>query len=97
MRPLQPNPNSAAHSYEPGSMDAPSTIYLTVADKDGNMVSLIQSNYRGMGSGMTPWGLGFVLQNRGEGFNLAEVFFKHLCSWQTPISYHNSWFYYKRW
>ncbi|MDH5501162.1 MAG: gamma-glutamyltransferase family protein, partial [Gammaproteobacteria bacterium] len=38
------------------------TVYLTVADSDGNMVSLIQSNYRGMGSGMTPGDLGFVLQ-----------------------------------
>jgi gamma-glutamyltranspeptidase/glutathione hydrolase len=66
------NPNRAARRYEPGAMDTPSTIYLTVADKDGNMVSLIQSNYRGMGSGMTPWGLGFVLQDRGEGFNLEE-------------------------
>jgi gamma-glutamyltranspeptidase/glutathione hydrolase len=46
------------------------TIYLTTADADGNMVSLIQSNYRGMGSGMTPPGLGFILQNRGELFNL---------------------------
>ena len=44
------------------------TIYLTTADKDGNMVSLIQCNYRGMGSGMTPPGLGFVLQDRGELF-----------------------------
>ena len=42
------------------------TIYLTVADKDRNMVSLIQSNYRGMGSGMCPPGLGFGLQDRGE-------------------------------
>ncbi len=46
------------------------TIYLTTADKDGNMVSLIQSNYRGMGSGMTPPGLGFILQDRGELFSL---------------------------
>jgi len=46
------------------------TIYLTVSDKDGNMVSLIQSNYRGMGSGMTPGDLGFVLQDRAELFNL---------------------------
>lgn len=60
----------AARILEPGLPNGPNTIYLTVADKDGNMVSLIQSNYRGMGSGMTPPGLGFVLQNRGEGFTL---------------------------
>ncbi|MGQ4276363.1 gamma-glutamyltransferase [Pseudidiomarina sp. E22-M8] len=48
------------------------TIYLTTADQQGNMVSLIQSNYRGMGSGVTPTGLGFVLQNRGELFALEE-------------------------
>jgi gamma-glutamyltranspeptidase/glutathione hydrolase len=48
------------------------TIYLTTADVHGNMVSLIQSNYRGMGSGMTPPGLGFVLQDRGELFSLKE-------------------------
>lgn len=46
------------------------TIYMTVADKNGMMVSLIQSNYRGMGSGMTPPGLGFILQDRGEQFVL---------------------------
>jgi gamma-glutamyltranspeptidase / glutathione hydrolase len=54
---------------QPGSSD---TIYLATADRDGNMVSLIQSNYRGMGSGMTPPGLGFILQNRGEMFVLQE-------------------------
>jgi len=48
------------------------TIYLTTADRWGNMVSLIQSNYRGMGSGMTPPGLGFVLQDRGQLFVLKE-------------------------
>ncbi|MEX0976089.1 MAG: gamma-glutamyltransferase [Woeseia sp.] len=46
------------------------TVYLTVADGEGNMVSLIQSNYAGMGSGMTPGELGFMLQNRGELFSL---------------------------
>ncbi len=46
------------------------TIYLTTADKDGNMVSLIQSNYRGMGSGVVVPGLGFVFQDRGELFSL---------------------------
>lgn len=46
------------------------TTYLTVADKDGMMVSLIQSNYRGMGSGLVPDGLGFMLQDRGELFAL---------------------------
>ena len=51
------------------------TVYLSVADEDGNMVSLIQSNYRGMGSGMTPPGLGFILQNRGELFTLESGHF----------------------
>ena len=46
------------------------TIYLTTADKDGNMVSLIQSNYRGMGSGVTVPGLGFIFQDRGELFSM---------------------------
>lgn len=63
------NPDRAAKRVDAG-LNEGDTIYLTVADKDGNMVSLIQSNFRGMGSGMTPTGLGFVLQNRGELFNL---------------------------
>ena len=66
------NPNRAANRYDVGKPNGPSTIYLTVADKDGNMISLIQSNYRGMGSGMTPDKLGFVLQDRGEMFSLKE-------------------------
>jgi gamma-glutamyltranspeptidase/glutathione hydrolase len=45
---------------------------MTVADGDGNMISLIQSNYRGMGSGMIPTGLGFILQDRGEQFNIQD-------------------------
>ncbi len=46
------------------------TTYLTVADKDGMMVSLIQSNYVGMGSGLVPDGLGFMLQDRGALYSL---------------------------
>ncbi|WP_432200020.1 gamma-glutamyltransferase [Erythrobacter sp. W53] len=46
------------------------TTYLTVVDGDGLMVSLIQSNYRGMGGGLTPDGLGFMFQDRGELFSL---------------------------
>ncbi len=63
----------AAKEYphgDPNALRDGDTIYLTTADVQGNMVSLIQSNYRGMGSGMTPPGLGFILQNRGELFNL---------------------------
>ncbi|MFQ5548324.1 MAG: gamma-glutamyltransferase [Woeseia sp.] len=66
--------NKAALSYPAGDdlLEAGDTIYLTVADKDGNMVSLIQSNYGGLGSGMTPGDLGFILQDRGELFSLVD-------------------------
>jgi len=63
--------NRAATGVQPGVIaDTDNTVYLTVADKEGNMVSFIQSNYRGMGSGMVPPGLGFMLHNRGESFSL---------------------------
>lgn len=62
----------AANSYPAGnaSLEEGDTIYLTVADKDGMMVSFIQSNFRGMGSGVIPKNCGFILQNRGELFDL---------------------------
>ncbi|HRO25838.1 MAG TPA: gamma-glutamyltransferase [Luteimonas sp.] len=63
----------ALREVQPGTpkqLDEGDTIYLTVADSEGMMVSLIQSNYRGMGSGMAPPGLGFILQDRGEQFVL---------------------------
>jgi len=59
-----------AGNYTAGKLSHGDTVYLTVADKDGTMISLIQSNYRGMGSGMVPPNLGFMLQNRGELFDL---------------------------
>ncbi|MEK7256062.1 MAG: gamma-glutamyltransferase [Bacteroidota bacterium] len=61
-----------AGKYSAGEISPRETIYLTVADGEGNMVSLIQSNFRGMGSGMVPPGLGFMLHDRGQFFNLEE-------------------------
>ena len=63
------NMSTAAKRFDAGLEDG-DTIYLTVADKYGNMVSLIQSNYRGMGSGIVPDNSGFMLQDRGEMFNM---------------------------
>ena len=62
----------AAQTYPAGEFPGTKsdTVYLSVAEPEGNMVSLIQSNFRGMGSGMTPGDLGFVLQDRGELFSL---------------------------
>jgi len=62
--------NKVAKTDEAGILKNGDTIYLTAADQYGNMISLIQSNYRGMGSGMVPPGLGFMLQDRGELFSL---------------------------
>lgn len=68
------NMNVAADTYPAGDFEIENgnTTYLTVADKDGNMVSLIQSIYSEFASGMVPDGLGFVLQNRGQMFNVQD-------------------------
>jgi gamma-glutamyltranspeptidase/glutathione hydrolase len=66
-------PDSILTDLRPGQ--APSrgdTTYFCTADADGMMVSFIQSNYRGMGSGLSPDGLGFMFQNRGELFALQD-------------------------
>ena len=62
----------AARRYDGGlpQLEHGDTIYLTTADADRNMVSLIQSNYRGFGSGICPADLGFCLQDRGQLFDL---------------------------
>lgn len=56
----------------PSRLDHGDTVYLTVADSTGMMVSLIQSNYWEMGSGLVPDGLGFMLQDRGALFSMEE-------------------------
>jgi gamma-glutamyltranspeptidase/glutathione hydrolase len=66
------DPNRANKHVDPGNpaLDQGDTIYLCAADDEGNMVSLIQSNYRGMGSGIVVPGLGFMFQDRGELFSM---------------------------
>ena len=66
------NPDRAARQVAPGNpvLKDGDTIYLTTADDEGNMVSLIQSNYRGMGSGVVVPGLGFMFQDRGELYSM---------------------------
>jgi gamma-glutamyltranspeptidase / glutathione hydrolase len=77
----------AATRVEAGNpaLEEGDTVYLTVADRHGNMVSLIQSNYRGMGSGMAPASLGFVLQDRGELFDLAPGRFNSYAPGKRPF------------
>ncbi|HEU5138254.1 MAG TPA: gamma-glutamyltransferase [Steroidobacteraceae bacterium] len=69
---IKPERAGLEYPAAPKPVDEGDTIYLTVADSAGNMVSLIQSNYRGMGSGMTPTRCGFILQDRGELFSLED-------------------------
>ena len=75
-RARQIDPKKAACHVEPSQLpgvtasSGSDTIYLTVVDGEGNIVSLIQSNYAGFGSGLVPKGGGFMLQNRGTLFTL---------------------------
>jgi gamma-glutamyltranspeptidase/glutathione hydrolase len=67
------DPTLAAERADPGRpFDHGETIYLTVADREGNMVSFINSVFEYFGSGVVAPGTGFVLQNRGAGFTLEE-------------------------
>ncbi len=61
-----------AGSYGAGAPASGGTVYLCAADAEGRMVSLIQSNYRGFGSGVVVPGTGIALHNRGAGFSLAS-------------------------
>ncbi|HET7440319.1 MAG TPA: gamma-glutamyltransferase family protein, partial [Terriglobales bacterium] len=62
--------NKADCAVPPGSPPMSDTTYLSVVDREGNIVSLIQSNYEAFGSGVTVRGMGFVLQDRGALFSL---------------------------
>ncbi|MEM5516129.1 gamma-glutamyltransferase family protein [Henriciella sp. AS95] len=64
------DPPEAGFGAADAALNDGDTTYLTVVDKDGMMVSLIQSNYRGMGSGLVADGLGFMFQDRGQLFSL---------------------------
>jgi gamma-glutamyltranspeptidase/glutathione hydrolase len=72
------DPAKAACQVEPATLagvtdaEGKDTIYMSVIDKDGNIVSLIQSNYSGFGSGLVPPGAGFMLHNRGGLFTLEK-------------------------
>ena len=78
---------TAASRYDAGNpaLREGDTIYLTVADADRNMVSLIQSNYRGFGSGMCPGDLGFCLQDRGEMFDMTPGRFNSYAPGKRPF------------
>jgi gamma-glutamyltranspeptidase / glutathione hydrolase len=64
------DPNRANCDVAPGALHGSDTTYLSVVDKDGNILSLIQSNYDAFGSDVTVRGMGFVLQDRGALFKL---------------------------
>ena len=79
------NLKKASKIYNPGDIESGDTIYLTVADKFGNMISLIQSNYRGMGSGIIPDNSGFMLQDRGEMFSMDKNHMNALKGGKRPF------------
>ena len=64
------NPGKANCNVAPGAPPTSDTTYLSVVDREGNIVSLIQSNYEAFGSGVVVRGMGFVLQDRGALFSL---------------------------
>ena len=69
---------------KPGSPFSGGTIYLCTADNEGNMVSLIQSNYKGFGSGIVVPGTGIALNDRASGFSLNPESDNYLQPWKKP-------------
>ncbi len=88
---IDPRRAAAAPGHgDPLALRAGDTIYLTTADEDGNMVSLIQSNYNGFGSGVTVERFGFGLQNRGSSFALEDGHAERLRARQAAVPYYYS-------
>ncbi|MCF7889983.1 gamma-glutamyltransferase family protein [Candidatus Bipolaricaulota bacterium] len=75
---------SRAGEFAPGSPGEEGTVYLATADGDGNMVSFIQSNYAGFGSGIVIPETGIALQNRGNLFSLDEEDYNQLEGGKRP-------------
>jgi gamma-glutamyltranspeptidase/glutathione hydrolase len=74
-----------AGSFGPGAPPRGGTVYLCAADGEGRMVSMIQSNFWGFGSGVVVPGWGIALQNRGEGFTLEEGHPNRLAPGKRPF------------
>ena len=80
------DPKRASNEVRPGTLpDESNTVYLTAADREGNMISLIQSIYHGWGSHIVPDHLGFALQNRGKSFALDPNHFNKLEPHKRPF------------
>jgi len=75
-----------AQLHDPIDYKKAGTVYLATADQDGNMVSFIQSNYMGFGSGVVIDGTGIAMQNRGHTFSLDET--HHNCLEPRKRTYH---------
>ncbi len=76
---------SRAGDYGPGEPRAGGTVYVSAADSSGMMVSLIQSNYMGFGSGIVVPGTGIALQNRGAGFSVDSSHPNHVAGGKRPF------------
>ncbi len=79
------NPNKAACDVAAGEPPSSDTTYLSVVDREGNIVSLIQSNYAAFGSGIAVRGMGFSLQNRGALFSLDPSYPNVLAPHKRPF------------
>ena len=83
-------PETRAATPKPGAPQQRGTVYLTAADETGMMVSYIQSNFKGFGSGVVVPNTGIALQNRGFGFTLKEGHPNQVGAGQAAVPHHHS-------